>query len=537
MYKYLKKVAMLATATLLIAGCTNNANHKAEYLPVQMSKGDAWSIIDKNGKEVVKEEYPAEASFSPVYEDVYWVKQNGTYQLFSVSSPKQPLTDVEFAKATLFAAGRAAVSTPNVPIRIINTQGSMVVSLPKNIKKCTRFWDSGYAVVTTTDDTRGIIDKAGKMVVEAKYAWISISDDDDLYMAYKKDEKEIGIFSFKKGRQGTINQEKYRLLSGIHEGKILVRDAGEQGSSPVIVLDTTGKRLFEIKKSREDWWSSEQYKDGYFVFKTEDGKYGVVDDEGTVVIRAKYNQVQNMGDGRFAAKKGDKWGVVDAKDETVLDFDYEWVWPSVYGSNFFVKDGSSWAFVDKEGKEQASFDNYSGSAWDYEVDYVDLASIASALKELIEGFEAIQSASGVAKAYGLSIDNYHYSYRANLTSAIGDKIEGKVDISFDDHMAEVKTHQESVNDGWFTTTQTVIDGWQWTNARPTSVKGTLTIKDDAIAVGDLYKSLCSELSKGRKDVGGGKFSKNVKIGGKPTECQTSLTEGYKQISFDITFNQ
>ena len=525
MYKHLKMAAMLATAALLIASCTNSANHKAEYLAVQISNGDSWSIIDKDGKEVVKEEYPADASFSPIYEDVYWVKQDGTYQLFSVSSPKQPLSDMEFTKATLFAAGHAAVSVPNVPIQIINTKGKIVATLPKTIKKCTRFWSNGYAVFTTTDDKLGIIDTKGNVVVDAKYAWISICDDDDLYMAQMKDDPETVIFNFKGQKLGKINQEKYRILSGIHEGKILAREATEYGPSPVIVLDVTGKKLFEVKKSCEYYWSSEYYLDGYFVFKTEEGKYGVADDEGKIVIRAKYNQMDNIGGGLFTAKKGDKWGVVDAQDETILDFDYDWVWSSVYGSNYFAKDGSSWIFVDKNGKEHASFDNYSGNAWDYEVDYIDLAGIVSTIKEKIESYEAIQSASGVAKAYGLDIDDYHYRYGTSHTFNIDGKIDGEVNIWFDERMAEEKTHEESVNDGWFTTTHTVSDGWHWSDARPTRVKGTLTVSDRAINVSDLYRQL------------GFSTRSNMEMkNGKKRERNTSVTEGSNQLTFEITFD-
>lgn len=527
MCRLFKKTVLLATASLIVASCAKTEKNEAEYLAVQMSKGDSWSIIDKDGKEVVVEEYPADATFSSVTDGAYWVKQDGTYQLFSINSPKQPLCDLEFSKVTAFHAGHAAVSTPNHPIRIINSKGQIVAELPKSIKKCSHFRDNGYAVITSTDNKMGIVDTKGNIVVKPKYSYISISADEDIYMAQIESEaaKNIFIFDFAGKPIGKIDSEKYALLSGLSERKILVRDASSTGDTPLITLDVTGEKLFEIKKSVSKSWVSEEYVDGYFVFSTEDGKYGVVDDEGKTVIRAKYNQMNNLGQGRFAAKKGDDWGVVNAEDETILPFDYDYVMPTVFGSNFLVRDGSSWAIVDKEGKEKTSFDNYSWGGSDYEVDYIDLTGIADVIKKDIEDFEAMESARGAAQKWNLNIDDFHYSHMATFRLTIDDKIDGRVSFWFDDYMAEEKTHQESVNDGWFTTTHTVSDGWQWTNAEPTRITGTLDITDRAISAKDLYKQL-----------GITTRSNIVTKNGKKRECRTSVQEGSNSISFEITFS-
>ncbi len=527
MCRLFKKTVLLATASLIVASCAKTEKHEAEYLAVQMSKGDSWSIIDKDGKEVVVEEYPADATFSSVTDGAYWVKQDGTYQLFSINSPKLPLCDLEFSKVTAFYAGHAAVSTPNLPIRIINTKGQIVAALPKSIKKCSRFWNNGYAAITSTDGKMGIVDTKGRIVVDPKYSWISISEDDDYYMAQRDGDaaNNIFIFDFTGKQIGKIDSEKYALLSGLSERKILVRDASSTGDTPLITLDVTGKKLFEIKKSVSNSWVSEEYADGYFVFSTGDGKCGVVDDEGKTVIRAKYNQMNNLGQGRFAAKKGDEWGGVNAKDETILPFDYDYVMATAFGSNFLVRDGSSWVIVDKEGKEQASFDNYSWGGSNYEVDYIDLASIADAIKMDIEDFEAVESARGAAQKWNMNIDDFHYSRVAKLTLNIDGKIDGQVSMWFEDNMAEEKTHQESVNDGWFTTTHTVSDGWQWTNARPTRTKGTLTTSDTSISMSDLYRQL-----------GISTRTNFTMINGKKRERRTSVTESSNQITFEITFN-
>ena len=64
-----------------------------------MYKGDNWSIIDKNGKEIVKDKYAPESQFShiSVSDGVYWVKQDDKWQLFSIDQPKKPLMDEVFS--------------------------------------------------------------------------------------------------------------------------------------------------------------------------------------------------------------------------------------------------------------------------------------------------------------------------------------------------------------------------------------------------------------------------------------------------------
>ena len=103
-------------------------------------------------------------------------------------------------------------------------------------------------------------------------------------------------------------------------------------------------------------------------------------------------------------------------------------------------------------------------------------------------------------------------------------------------MAEEKTHQEEVNDGWFTYNRTVSDGWAWSTDMPRKVIGTIKMSDGSISRKDLYSQLISRLANGRKKVEDGAFSKNVKKGGKTIECRTSLSnnDDYDYIGLEIT---
>ncbi|MBQ7494283.1 MAG: WG repeat-containing protein [Bacteroidaceae bacterium] len=178
-YKLWQNVCFLLLTVLVLSSCEKKSERDwlhRDYLAVKMSKGDSWSIIDKNGKEIVKEEYPANARISEIYEGVFWVKQDNAYQLYSINNPKMPVIDEEFAHVTNFEAGYAAVANTNQQIRIINTKGKNVATLPKSIKRCYHFSQWGYAAVVNTEDKKGIIDTKGNMVIQPIYDALEISN-------------------------------------------------------------------------------------------------------------------------------------------------------------------------------------------------------------------------------------------------------------------------------------------------------------------------------------------------------------------------
>lgn len=508
-----------------------------DYVPVQMSKDGSWSILDKDGNEVVKEEYPVEAEISLIKDGVYWVKTNGKCQLFSVDSPKKPLTEEEFTNVTLFNAGVAAVSNPNEMIRIINTKGMTVTTLPNTIKKCWAFSGDGYAVFQHTSNKVGILDSKGNIVVHADYSDMIIDMKEGLTLAKKEaDDKQWIIIDMQGNKLGDVNIEQYFILNpSFYDGKIIVRDEGkEEGHS--IILDKTGKKLFEIRKAREKYHSS-PYIDGYLTYGNGDNKYGVVNDEGEEIIRPKYDAIVNLGNGEFVAKKGDKWGIINEKDETILDFDYEEGCLKM-GDNYFIRDASGWVLVGKDKKDITSCYRFYDGAVSRYVEYVDVDGLGSAILKVIGEWEQPMTVSAFAKMKSLAIDDYHYSRSISQKTNIDDKITCTLGINYDDYITEEKTHVEQVNDGWFTYNKTVSDGWGWTNALPRNISGTFSLSENAgIDIKLLYNYLRDHLAKDRKKISDDTFSKNVKMGGKNVECRINCGIVGDNISLNISFYQ
>ena len=235
-----------------------------------------------------------------------------------------------------------------------------------------------------------------------------------------------------------------------------------------------------------------------------------------------------MDGGLFFAKKGDKCGVIDAEDNTIIDFDFD---DGILGmgDNFLMQDGESYSLINKEGKEIIAFDNISNEEIGY-VDYVDLESISASILKYIEEFEQATPISQSVKTIFKELDINRAGSSRGIThrTTLDEKVNVILEITYDNNLAEEKFHTEKVNDGWFTYDRNVSDGVHWTNAVPERISGTISLADAAgINITDLYKALLAKLSDGRKKLSDTKFSKIVKTAGQTLECQTSLElEGY-----------
>lgn len=546
-------MVVLLTTIGLLSSCDKQqkSEMRYDYLPVQMSEGDGWSIIDKDGKEVVREEYPAEAILSKVYGKVYWVKMNGTYQLYSIDSPKKPIRDEEFVSATGFGAGVAAVSIPNHPICLIDTEGKLVATLSNTIKRCYKFAEEGYAAFLSDEGKYGVLDTKGNIVIKPVYAEIETPSDGVVLAKVNAEDKTMLILNMAGKKEGEINLDRYNVVNkGFHEGKIIVQNEGNRDGGSII-LDKKGNKLFNVSKATGFYWKK-YYQDGYWTFPEGltgigEGTYGVVDDKGEIIIRSKYKDLINYGNGIFAAEKGVlHYGIINAQDEVIIGFNYNAAF-GMLGDNFIMADITRFEFRDtkfvfsllnKEGKEITSFEGMADSDADNYAEYINVESVVNAFMQIFEKLEQTKTASKTAQMYSLSAEDYRYERSINQEKInLDDAVTCFLNIWFNNNITEEKTREEAVSDGWFTYNRTVSDGWGWTEALPRSASGAVNLRNSSINPETLYQTICQRLSNGRKKMGEGVYVKNVQIDGKTFECRTKINATPYSISFELTFNR
>ena len=341
----------IVTTMLILNGCgksngEDDASMHREYLAVRPSNGFNWNIIDKNGQVVVETEFRTDASsISNVFDDVYWVRfSNGRRQLFSVNQPNQPLLDEEYADVADFIyCGYTFVAARKQPIRIINTKGETVATLPESIKECRSFNKDGYAVIKDESGKFGVVDTSGKIVIVPTYTNLAPLGE-GVFLA------EFCQFVDVKGNiLGDIDHQKYIVTNlSMEKGKMIVRNTT---NSQCCVINQKGEEEYALPMAVD----ASPYRSGYAAFKDASGQWGVVDDDGDVVVTPKYSMLFNVGGGDFIAMANGGFGVINAKNEIIVDFSYGEFDTEKLGDNFIMGTGYEYMLVNRKGEQLATF--------------------------------------------------------------------------------------------------------------------------------------------------------------------------------------
>ena len=474
----LKRLCKLSLGLMVLAltACSGGSNEnnlpKIDYLAVQLNKGDNWSIIDANGKVIVDEEYAPEDKMSLIFSDgVYWVKSNtdGKFRLFSIESPKTPLTGEEYEEVTAFSEGLAFVSHITEPIQMINSKGKVVRTLSDNVcgiivahdDVYSKSFSDGMAVYEDKNGKFGFINTDGEIAIKASYNLVSHFSEN---LAIVRENDDYLIIDKGGKKKGVIDADKYKILKfSFSEGKLPVRDLQ---TKKLLYLNEKGN--VELKPVKDYEVSEQGFLSGYAVVKNENYEWAVINAKGENVIRTgKYSWISNLGNGLFVVEKNDKWGVVDSEDNTVLDFNYSNILRARLGDKFMCYESSIF-LVDENGNEIKNSDFVEINIIDLSsVSFVNVQSTAQSLVANIEpqGYKPISGkkiVKNIAKVYKKdSQKQSRYTKELDVDGFKADLSNVTVRLDFNTYIVKEKTHKEVVDDGWFASEKTVSDGWDW----------------------------------------------------------------------------
>ena len=290
---------------------------------------------------------------------------------------------------------------------LINTDGEFVTELDKSI-----FWiyqfNNGVASFTTDTGNKGIINKSGEIILPAIYKSI-IKDDDNGFII----EDTLGNYGYVSVQGDFIVPCKYNAVSGFNEGLMVVvtnQKYGYVDSTGVWVIDSIydDARAFEDGlarvKTNDKWrfidksgkvvekltyddiltgFSSNRafvkigktiaminkdgdkiatidadsiygFHDGYSTFQ-KNGRYGIIDSTGAVVIHTKFEKLSQSYNGLFIFDKHKKKGVVDIKGKVIVEPILE---------NIFIEDDLCLIIcIDDNGEKGIYYDRKGNLIW------------------------------------------------------------------------------------------------------------------------------------------------------------------------------
>ena len=152
-----------------------------------------------------------------------------------------------------------------------------------------------YFAVYSDEGMVGVINKEGKILIEPKYLDVYIPNPSkDVFVCYE-------------------NSEKFNFLNS--KGEELYKDYED-----VTVLQTSDLNL--------------DFEKNYFRFK-KDGKYGLIDYNGNVVVSANYDELTSLKNrpGEILAKKNNKVGIIDSSGQIKIEVKYD----SIVGDEYYTE--------------------------------------------------------------------------------------------------------------------------------------------------------------------------------------------------------
>ncbi len=457
----------LACLLFALTGCNSGGlddRFHVKYLAVQTDKDGYWSIIDSKGNYIVREEYAPDDQVSVIYGDVYWVRNEDGYQLYSVKSPKMPLTDKVYDKVTYFNCGRAAVAGEDEPIEIINEKGKVVCEMPDSTTRVYAFSNDGLAIYQNESGAFGYVDVNGKIKIPAAYKQ-ACAFNEGLALVWdskpkKRDKNKIKIIDTSGKVLGKIDGEKYALIAqGFSEGKLPLYN---QKSTKVEYVDSKGEVVLTLGKDKSPNDFGEcisnqpfaySFQDGYAVYANPDGKYGLVDGNGDQVIRPKYMNLLRIDKNRYSAviKNGDSY-VVDHTDARVLDYDGKVTFLKLGDYYIATPDDEAAEIIRPDGKSAFKNNVFEQVAmWfcdDY-AEYINVGAMVAAIAKLVDiaefdGLSDEMSVSQVLKKLSLNTDPSRYARRDNVSYIVDIDPSGRIDataeVNFDRSLVYDKTH-------------------------------------------------------------------------------------------------
>ena len=423
-------VGLLLSAGLASCSSSNAANKEIEnvdLVPVTTSKNGKWSMINEDGDIV----YDAEFKNMPTasYNGLFSVEEGKGYTVYKVGGkiPEQ-VRDLENLKSVGYLEdGLMPVTFPGKRIALVDEDGNAKFELNpikgSEIISCAPGYSDGLLLVKTEDGKYGFVDTNGKVVVNPEYEE-AYNFSEELALVVMRDKSYNKLWSVidKSGKVKFKIKDGYDLLSRFYkEGYIVARK-----DDRIFMINEKGVET-KLSSKVENVYD---YNDKFIIFSDEVNGVGVIDFNGEIIIRPKYNEIIFSNDGDFLVKKDvvqKEYAKINTNGDEIGDIiDFELI-KSFGKFGYFVKEGKTKVLVsddfERKGKEEFYEVNLEIDRGLISSDYIDVDEIAEIMVKMINGdrvgnLQLGSSASEIMQ--GKSLEDYFYRSRVEFeTLSIG----------------------------------------------------------------------------------------------------------------------
>lgn len=299
---------------------------------ILVQKDNLYGLVNNNGEKIIENQYAEISALTDDYANGYIVK-NSESKYGIISTSKEQVLECKYSDIKHVCSNDLYIVKEGDSWKIINKAGDKSVEV--NYEDITYL--SSESMIVKSNGKYGIAgtDKTEKVKAEYQSLKYAFSD----YYIAKKDNK-YGVIN---SNGEVFAQFEYDALEFNKDADCLVGNkSGDENSYLIdrnLELKVTGKNItvhngyiranvndeykfynlkFEEKTNRDVFANNTLY-----VAKN-DGKYGLVNRDGTLVVQYQYEDITEQNEyGYVAVKKDGKWGVIDQYGNVVVESKYD----------------------------------------------------------------------------------------------------------------------------------------------------------------------------------------------------------------------
>lgn len=320
-----------------------NADFKKEYSVDSSNIGDGLIVIKKddlcgyadlNGNIVLEPHWKSAQPFSNGYAIVasgvstsYVINRNGDNVIHSYWNTILP-------KGEYFEVWEYDYLNSKMMIGLIDKHGKVLVEAKYD--RVSVLGSDCFAI--KKNDKYGIVDATGKIITDIKFDEIKAINDH--LFAVKQDEK-FGIID-PKGNE--IAELVYESVERENNGLSLIHKDGKYG-----YMDGEGKIVIDLQYD-----VANSFNDNGWAKVQANAKWGYIDTEGNTVIPLEYDGVSEFSEGLAAVRRGEQYGYIDSQGNVALDF--KWTGAGLFSNGIaLVKDSTGRYLINQSGEKVANF--------------------------------------------------------------------------------------------------------------------------------------------------------------------------------------
>ena len=263
-----------------------------------VEKDQAKGVIDLEGNNIIPIDYD-----SIIIGGKYIDAQKGEELVIFDSTGKHLDTDIISYNQV---SDLAIVIDKNNNYNIVDSSGNKI--LKENYTYIEYFYNNYFIV--TKDSKTGVIDGNGNIVVNLQYDAIQAIDGINVLQAITTDENKTDIID--------SNMEVHE---GIVNANIVKKD------NYIKVYSETEIQYYDLSGNEITY--NKLYPNNTLYAGLKDGKWGLVDKNGNIVVDYDYDMVTEQNGNVFGIKKDGLWQIVDVNGEMISENKYNISWLDV----------------------------------------------------------------------------------------------------------------------------------------------------------------------------------------------------------------